>query len=179
SVDPTRRLFSDDLRLRQLAKAEFGVDGVATQAILLRAVEKGVITRESYNKAVVQLVRAGYVHTSIDAQVLLEAAKQAQWSVEAPYSDVVTLLRGEYCDGFSAVQVAADFMRLLWQQPFLPRSSDYLLLMLLDELAAGRNPFQMSDALLGLLSRSLVVNPIAQVELMKLIHAWRAIRIGM
>src|SRR5262249_22986152 len=140
SVDPARRLFSDDLRLRQLAKAEFGVDGVATQPVLLRAVEKSVIDRDRYNKAVVQLATAGYVHTSIDASVLLEAARQAEWSVEAPFSNVVVLLRGEYCDAMSAVQVAAEFMRILWQQPILPRSSDYLLMRLLDELAAGRNP---------------------------------------
>ncbi len=69
-------------------------------------------------------------------------------------------------------------MRLVWQQPILPRSSDYLLLRLLDELAVGRNPLQVSEALLGVLSQILVVHPIAQVELAKLIHAWRAIRIG-
>lgn len=179
SVDPARRLFSDDLRLRQLARAEFGVDGVSTQPILWRAVEKGVTDRDRYNKAVVQMVTAGYVHTSIDAPVLLEAARQADWSVEAPFSDVVVLLRGEHCDGMSAVQVAAEFMRLVWQQPILPRSTDYLVLRLLDELAAGRNPLQVSEALLTVLSQVLVVHPIAHVELAKLIQAWRAIRIGM
>ena len=178
AADPARRLFSDDLRLRQLAKAEFGVDGVTTQPILWRAVEKGVIDRDMYTKAVVQLATAGYVHTSIDASVLLEAARQAEWSVATPFSDVVVLLRGEHCDAMSAVQVAAEFMRLVWQQPILPRSSDYLLLRLLDELAAGRNPLQVSEALLDVLSQILVVNPIAQLELAKLIHAWRAMRIG-
>src|SRR5262249_3263388 len=142
---------SDDLRLRQIAKGEFSVDGLATQPILLRAVEKGIIDRDKYNKAVVQLTSAGYTHTSIDASVLLEASRQSGWSGDAPCSIVAALLGGENSDCQSAVLVAAEFMRLLWQQPLLPLSTDYLLFRLLDNLGVGRDPVQVSDIVLSVL----------------------------
>ena len=179
SADPARRLFSDDLRLRQLAQAGFGVEGVTTQPILWRAVEKGVIDRDRYSKAVVQLATAGYVHTSIDASVLLESARQAEWSVEAPFSDVVVLLHGERCDAMSAVQVAAEFTAAGMAAINSPS-----VLRLCAVAASGRTSRWEESApsnrvLFAVLSQLLIVHPIAQAELAKLIHAWRAIRIGM
>jgi len=174
---PGRALYSDDLRLRQMAKVEFNVKGLATQPILLRAVERGVIDRERYNKAIIQLATAGYLHTSIDAQVLLEAAKQADWSPAWPFSKVTWLLTGQYCGENAAIRVAAEFIRLLWLQAMLPRATDYLIFHLLDCLANGRNPMQVSDKLRIALSHFLTLIPVAEVEVSKMIRAWQAIRL--
>jgi hypothetical protein len=176
--DPARALYSDDLRLRQMAKAEFNVDGLATQPILLRAVEAGIIDREEYNKAVIRLAAAGYLHTRIHGETLLEAARHAEWAATSPFSDITWLLRAPFCDEDAAVQVVADFLRQLWQQALLPRSTDYLVFRLLDELAVGRNPFQVTDKLITAVARRMLVLPIARHELGKLIRAWRALRLA-
>ena len=178
AVEPDRFLFSDDLRLRQLAKAEFDVDGLSTQSVLMYAVATGTIDADRHKKAVVQLANAGFIHTSIDAQVLLEAARQAAWTPAAPFENVVAMLGADHCVENSAVGVAADFLHLLWQQSVLPRSTDYLILRLLDELASKRHSFRVTDKLLDALSNRFTVNPVAEAELVKLINAWRAIRIG-
>ena len=60
----------------------------------------------------------------------------------------------------------------------LPRSTDYLVFRLLDELAAGRNAFQVTDKLLAAVSQRFIVLLIAENELAKLIRAWRALRIA-
>lgn len=177
AIEPDRFLFSDDLRLRQLAKAEFDVDGISTQSLLMHAVATNVIDAERYNKAVIQIANAGFIYTSIGAEVLLEAARQAGWSPDAPFEKVVALLGGEYCGEDSAVGVAANFLYLLWQQPFLSRSTDYLTLRLMDELASRRHPLRVTDKLLDALSIRFALNPVAEVELQKIIQAWRAIRV--
>lgn len=173
-----RALYSDDLRLRQLAYSEFEVDGIWTQPILMRAVDTGTLDRERYNRAVVQLAGAGFVHTSIDAQVLLEAARQAEWWATRPFTDVVSILGGKQSDQDSAVRVAADFLRLLWQQAVLPRSTDYLVFRLLDELGVGRNAFEVSEKLLAAVSQRFVLITVAEAQIARLIQTWRAFRIG-
>lgn len=175
---PVRVLYSDDLRLRLLAKAEFNVEGLATQSILMQAVEAGIIDRDKYTKAVVRMAAAGYLHTRIDGETLLEAARQSEWAVSSPFHDITWLLREPFCDEDAAVQVVADFMRQLWQQALLPRSTDYVVFRLLDELAVGRNAFLVTDKLLTAVTRRLLLIPVAEQELGKLIRAWRAMRIA-
>jgi len=178
ACDPTRLLLSDDLRLRQLAKAEFNVDGVFTQPLLRLAVERGVIDIQTYNKAVVRLAAAGYLHTRLDGAAFLEAARQAEWAVAHPFSRITWLLRSPFCDEDSAVRVVADFLRQMWQQTILPRSTDYLVFRLLDELAAGRNTLQVTDKLFVAVAQRFTIIPVAVTELAKLINAWRAIHLA-
>lgn len=176
--DSARALYSDDLRLRQLAKSVFNVDGLATQPVLMRAVEAGIIDREKYNRAVIRLASAGYLHTRINGEALLEAARQADWAATSPFSDITWLLRAPFCDEDAAVRVVADFLRQLWQESLLPRSTDYLVFRLLDELAMGRSAFQVADKLIAAVARRFIVIPIAESELAKIIGAWRAVRIA-
>lgn len=81
-------------------------------------------------------------------------------------------------DEDSAVRVAADFLRLLWQQAVLPRSTDYLVFRLLDELGVGRNALEVSEKLLAAVSQRFALITVAEVQIAKLIHTWRNLRIG-
>lgn len=177
AIEPNRFLFSDDLRLRQLANAEFEIEGLSTQSLLMHMVATDVIDAERYNRTVIRIANAGFVHTSVSAEVLLEAARQAGWSPDAPYEKVAALLGGEYCGEASAVGVAANFLHLLWQKAYLSRSTDYVTLRLLDELARQRHPLRVTDKLLDALSIRFALNPVAELELQKIIQAWRAIRV--
>ena len=173
-----RALYSDDLRLRQLARSEFEVGGIWTQPVLMRAVDTGTLERERYGRAVVQLAAAGFVHTSIDAHVLLEAARQADWWASRPFTDVVSILGGKQCDEDSAVRVAADFLHLLWRQSVLPHSTDFLVFRLLDELGAERNAHEVSEKLLAAVSQRFTLITVAETQIVKLIRTWRELRIG-
>jgi len=57
------------------------------------------------------------------------------------------------------------------------RTTDYVVLRLLDELASKRHPVRVTDKLLEALSIRFALNPAAEVHLHKMIQAWRAIRI--
>ena len=143
----------------------------------MHMVATDVIDAERYNRTVIRIANAGFVHTSVSAEVLLEAARQAGWSPDAPYEKVAALLGGEYCGEASAVGVAANFLHLLWQKAYLSRSTDYVTLRLLDELARQRHPLRVTDKLLDALSIRFALNPVAELELQKIIQAWRAIRV--
>ncbi len=173
-----RVLLSDDLRLRQFARTEFGVEGVATQSILIHAVNKRVITKDRYHHAIIQLATAGYLYTRIDAHSLLEAAKQTQWKMSPPFSNMLWLLDGKYCDEDSAVRVVSSFLRLAWNESILLQSKDYLVIPLLNVLATGRNPFRVSDKLIIALSQQFLFMPKEEESLLRMIEAWRRTKIG-
>jgi tetratricopeptide (TPR) repeat protein len=176
AVHPARRLYSDDLRLRQLAKAEFGVEGIATQTILVRAREIGVIDRDRYCKAVVQLASAGYIRINVDRYVLLEAAKQADWAPVPPFVKTAISLAGDRSDEDDSVREAVEFLRLLWEQAMLPRSVGDLVLCLLDGIALGRNPVQVTDKVLAAVFDRFRLIPAALVNLRRIVIEWRALR---
>ncbi len=46
ATNPKCLLYSDDLRLRLLAKNDFSVEGVSTQSVLLQCLEKGTINSQ-------------------------------------------------------------------------------------------------------------------------------------
>ena len=172
-----RILYSDDERLRGLAKGEFGVDGVWTQVLLGEALERAAISREQYNEAVVSLVCAGYVHTGIDAHVLLTAARKAEWRPVWPFDAVTDTLRGSNCDDPSAIRVAADFIGLLWMQVIHPEAFDYLVLRILDALTFERTAGVVVSNLAVALKQRFRVNPIAERDVSRLLAAWSSMRI--
>ena len=173
-----RVLYSDDLRLRQLANEEFGVSSVFTQPILQVAVQREIIDKKEYDQTVIKMASAGYLHTRIDGSAILQSVKLADWTLNSPFSDITWLLQGHFCDENSAVQVVADFLRQLWDQPLLPKSTDYIVLRLLDELSVGRNSVQVAEKMLQAVEWRFRLIPIALVEINKLIKAWTAIRIS-
>ncbi len=173
-----RVLFSDDQWLRRLAAGELGVNGVWTQAILGQGLDSGSLEREQYNQAVISLVSAGYVHTGIDAQVLLAAARKAEWRPAWPFDVVANALRGSNCDEQSAVRVAVEFIAVLWNEVVLPESFDYLVLRLLDSLVHQRSPRHVLNGLAGGIKQRFALNPIAEQDVLRFLGAWVSMRIA-
>jgi tetratricopeptide (TPR) repeat protein len=133
-----RVLYSDDRSLRELAKTGYRVAGVWTQAVLMNLLKRRVVSEDIYNQCVVRLACSHYRHTSINDQVLLEATKQAKWRPTYPFSQVAQVLSGANSDPKSAVKVAADYVRLLWQQKLLPDQYERLVIAVLDAIVSGR-----------------------------------------
>ncbi len=174
---PGRALYSDDLRLRMLAKHEFGVDSISTNGVLLQLIKKEIIDLEKYHKAVVQMASAGYCNIGVSAPVLLEAAKQSRWASDgSPFTDVLWLLHAKASGEDSAICVVADFARLLWDTSVLPMTTNCLMFRLLDEVATGRNPFRVTEKLLRELSVRFEVIPLAALNFSKLVLMWRRLR---
>ena len=177
AIHPGRRLYSDDLRLRRLAKEEFNVDGVATQPILMRSRDRGLIDSDRYCKAIVQLANAGYVRIRVDRHVLLEAARQADWDSVSPFVNTAMSLGGDASDEDRNIHEVVGFLRLLWEQSILPRSVGNLVLCVLDALALGRNHRQVAGKVLAEVFERFRLIPSELVNLRRVVAEWHAMRL--
>jgi tetratricopeptide (TPR) repeat protein len=172
-----RLLYSDDFALRILAKAEHQVDGVWTQAVLMRGVEAGTTDENIFNQAAIGLACGGYRHTMINSAVLLDAARKADWRVATPYEEVAVGLGGKNCDEDSAVRVVVDFLYRLWQESILPQRFGFLTMHVLDALASHRPLRPLIDKLVLMTKERFRLVPIAGRQVLRLLQAWLSLRI--
>lgn len=171
--EPGNILYSDDERLRSLAKGEFGVNGVWTQVLLMKCLNEGIIKREKYNESVIQLVSHSYRHTSIDAYILVEAAKQSAWSIKPPFITVLKILEGRYSDENPALVVGTNFFYELWKQPpILVERRDQIILSVLNALTTRRNPRIILAKLAKMLEKKFYLITPALHEILSIMKAW-------
>ena len=171
-------LYSDDERLRSFAKTEFNVDGVWTQILLMHCLNIKALERNKYSKMVIKLVSAHYHHTSIDADILIEAAEQAKWEPSQPYTTVLQILQGKSSNESSALIVTTEFLYKLWVQPILANQRDYLLLSLLDFITTERNRGVILDKLKYHIKRRFVLLPFAEKQILLVINIWKKMHIS-
>lgn len=171
-------LYTDDLGTRALASSnEFKVEGIWTQAIAMCALSDKQMTEDEYNKIVIQLIRLGYRHTTINGAVLINAAKEAKWSNTQPFTDVLNTLRGSQMEINSSISVIVDFMFLLWQQPIFDFGRNSLAMAALDTLSDQRE----SQLIIRLMRTAIHIRfrllPLAEIRIQQVISAWEALRI--
>ncbi len=135
-------LISDDWHLRNLAKTEFAVDGVWTQALLMHARSQGHVAPEAYSKAVIALAQWRYQFTSISADELIAAARRANWDPDPVFRSVARTLTLKTSDLATLLAVAVRFFRNLWCHRFtiLPTQMERLTYATLDGIDPGRAP---------------------------------------
>ena len=144
---PEHLLFSDDGRLRYYAKTSlnsdagtnFQIDGVWTQVLLEHCVKQNLLDKADYDEMTIKLVCSRYYHTMFDADVLLEAAKRADWKISEPYNSFVLALGAERMNLQSALDVCIDFLFTLWDKSIPIRQKEFLTLGLLTGLTYGRH----------------------------------------
>ena len=144
---PEHLLFSDDGRLRYYAKTSlnsdagtsFQIDGVWTQVLLEHCVKQNLLDKTDYDEMTIKLVCSHYYHTMFDADVLLEAAKRADWKISEPYNSFVLALGAERMNLQSALDVCVDFLFTLWDESIPIRQKEFLTLGLLTGLTYGRH----------------------------------------
>ncbi len=144
---PGHLLFSDDGRLRHYAKTtlnsdagtNFQIDGVWTQVLLEHCVKQNLLDKADYDEMTIKLVCSRYYHTQFDANLLLEIAKRANWKISEPYNSFVLALGRDRMHLNYALDVAVDFLFILWEESISFRQKEFLTLGLLTGLTYGRN----------------------------------------
>ena len=169
-------LYSDDERLRSFAMNEFNVKGVWTQVLLTYSLNNNYLNRNEYNKDIIKMVEENYFYISIDASVLIEAAKQSKWEPVEPYNAVLKVLKGSKSDE-SALKVSSNFLFELWKQPISPNQRDYLILKLLDAILIERNTKRTIEKLIYHIRRRFVLLPLAEEQIIRFIDAWEKSRL--
>jgi len=171
-------LFSDDERYRAFMKAEFNVEGVWTQALLLYGLNKGKIDKDAYNNLIIKLAGGNYKHTSIDSSTLIEAARQSNWEPKTPYTGVLKVLNGNNSELMPAVVVSSNFIFELWLNSVISEKRDYLLLKLLDQLTYARDRRVALYKLISHLKNKFTLLPFAERETIKLIEIWQKLHVS-
>ncbi len=162
-------LYSEDERLRAYAKQD-GVDGIWTQSVLIYSLTNNFITREFYYKAVVKLVCSNFHYTSVDENVIIEAARQSDWMPKHPFTTVVSLLKTS--NDSSALMVTTKFLFELWNQQILPEKRDELIFCLLDVSIIGRDRKTFLKKLAYLIKKRFHLIPLAEAHILKIIQNW-------
>lgn len=177
ATEPEYLLYSDDVRLRSFAKAEFNVDGVWTQPILIHCLDFNGLEKSKYNEMIVRLISSNYYYLSIDADVLIEAARRSNWIPSAPFTTVLKVMKANSSDEVSSLNVGTNFLYELWRQPILPQRRDYLILSLLDAITDGRNRRLVLDRLVSNVNRLFILLPLAARQIISLINTWKQMHI--
>lgn len=193
--EPGNLLYSDDWALRQVAKAKFNIDGVWTQLILMHCLKDNIIQQTDYNEMVIKLVLCNYDYTSIDALVLIEAAKQSEWLVKKPFINLLNLLGSnssssriilnEQVDRISlnsVVNVTVNFLYELWRQQKVLQISnerrDALVFAILNFLVRGRvNRRALLRRVITEVQQRFYLLPFELTEIISLIRSWATVNL--
>jgi len=170
-------LFSDDEKLRLIAKNEFHVDGVWTQIILMYLASKNNIERNKYNEIIIKLASLNYYFIFIDASILIDAAKQSSWLYTFPFLKVINLLRGKISNNETALNVGVNFIYELWKLPILKRQKANLIYHLLDILSLERNRRWILKQIKRFIISKYRLLHFDQTELLQIIQSWEKIHV--
>jgi tetratricopeptide (TPR) repeat protein len=170
--EPGRILYSDDQWLRWYAHAESGVGGVWTQVILNYCLQMKCIDEEKYRSSTLRLVLLGYDYTLVDANILVEGARQAGWGLQRTYTAVLRVLTDKKTLPNNLPFIAAEFIYKLYNEAMVPYLRDNLILKLLTAITTGRSQRQIIKQLIKLIETRFTLMPIAKNEVLQLIEVW-------
>lgn len=170
-------LFTDDFGLRMLAKNDYGIDGIWSQIILQDFLSKKIIDNEQYNKYIVKLLSYNYKHLVLNYKILIEAAKESNWSPVFPFNVVIGVLNGSNEALHLATRVATDFIFDLWQQIISNEKRNSLLFQVLENLTKGKNIAIVIEVLSIEIKIKFKFLPFALEEIIDIISKWYSIRI--
>ena len=173
-------LLSDDEVLRSYAKTNFKrdtetdyhIDGVWTQILLRYCLDREHLEETEYDKMTIQLIGSNYYHTFFDADLLIKAAKQSNWTPSEPYSTLVRTLRHQRTELYAALKVAVDFLFKLWIEPIPRTQREYLTLQLFGGLTAGRSTREVLNLLASGIGERFTLNPLAEQDILSLIEIY-------
>ena len=165
-------LYSDDERLRSLAKGEMGRDGVWTQALLARALDDGAIDEETYHSGSVRLSAMNYNVTYLSQRALAWAARKADWSPAYPFSAAARVLAGNQSNAALALAAATETIYQIWQEPLMDHQRSFLLAEILKNLCSGRDRSTMLGELAGMLRTRFFLLPLQFRQIHATIQVW-------
>lgn len=168
-------LYSDDYWFRRIANNEHQLSGVWTQSILQSMLDSGHITIEEYRKSIITLANMNYHHTSINSEIILEAAKAAKWVNRPPLSNMLLILSGEKSDLESAIEVSANFIHLLRREKLMVNQHQDMINSILDTLCMGRgNRQQIMNALRNKVKARFFIDEIGFNNFDYALQIWKA-----
>jgi hypothetical protein len=169
-------LYSDDHILRSVAQQKYDVKGIWSQIILERLARDGAISSELHELAVIELACLNYRHTAINAKVLIRAARLASWNQAYPLESVWSTLSPAKSNMSSALQVAVEFVYLLWREKLPLHQYENLVMGILTAITSSAtitNQYLLLEKFEAILANKLHLAPVAVSQLEDIVANWR------
>ena len=172
SAVPGVALWTDD-HVQALAGEEHGVSRVWTQFVIGACVELGVMDPKAFLDASAKLLGYGYYFTSGNPQIIRQAGIIAEWKVDGwPLSQALSAFAEESVDLDQILQLAAEFLGLLYQEPILPQTKVNITIQILENIAKRKGGIEGIQNLQKALPRLFGVNVIGLTDAVKTIKTW-------
>jgi tetratricopeptide (TPR) repeat protein/predicted nucleic acid-binding protein len=168
-------LFSDDLRLRQVAAEVAGVAGTWTQPVLRALRHAGRISEDDYLRAVRALILSNYRYPGVSTDEMIGLLAHDEFTLSRENLELIQAAFGGDRTDASAIDRAADVIVRVQRQAILEQRSDALIGSILTSLAlTRRSPRQVIQQLASALQARMVLDPIGVSRLAQLLSAWTA-----
>jgi tetratricopeptide (TPR) repeat protein len=175
SVDLAKRegavLVSDDLRLRELANAQFGVDGAWTIDVILAAGESGHLTGEDVAECRLRLVEMGARFVPLDAGSLTKAIRKDGMEIGQSTQCVLEAIEDAETILGSAIGVLAHALREIWFATITEERRMAILGRVLETAYRKGGSSALHQFRLGI-NRCFALAPLHGEELTRCIDAW-------
>lgn len=178
----TLLLFSDDFGLRGVARNDWQVEGVWSQAVLVNLRDRGIVSDEEYREAIRRLALGNYYFVSINADDLMWMLIRNEMRPTYEVARILSLLEGPDCSEESAVRIIADLIRKVWLENILYNQKLWVLDLALGVLAKGRVASRVMERLKAELRTRFALMPLALPAIFRSIHLWgkqRLLQAGM
>lgn len=111
-------LLTDDLGLRRLAGAEFGVQGGSTYALLLFSHEKGLVSHETAEDLISHLIEMGHAAIPFTVELAMRSLNRDPQRLSS-FEIAMRHLRAKYLDVGRAALLVSRLLRSVFVEPSL------------------------------------------------------------
>lgn len=166
-------LYSDDLRLRQVAHHQFQVESIESQAVLLDMHHEQMLGDDEYYNAISRLAQSNYHFVRINVDCLIFVLEQNRMIVDTQVHKVFKWLQGPDCDVEAAISVLAELIKRVWLKQLLPHQKVFVLDLALTTLVTGRRVSEVLARLKAELRSRFRLIEFKLVEVLLHIELWQ------
>lgn len=166
-------LWTDDFAQAELARLEYGVSRVWTQLVIEVRAGSGIVDPETFFDASAKLLGCGYFFTRPSPQIVWQAGVIAEWKIDSwPLSQVLSVFAEESVDLPPILQLAAELLRLLYQEPLLPETKANITMKILENIAKKNGGIQGIHSLREALPNIFSLNVVGLGDATITIDSW-------
>jgi hypothetical protein len=166
-------LLTDDKPFAELGRQLYGTSSVNTQAFLNSLLRSGILDRPRYDDAILQLVRAGYTHTSVDAQQIFRTMSKYAFQITPEVLGILQVVEAGTTSMESATRVAAEVLKMLFIEQLPGFTREAVTFLLLETLTRNRNPQHVVSQLRSTLRHVMGILLVLQLaEIESYLKAW-------
>lgn len=148
-------IWSDDYAVAELAKNDFGVKRVWTQAMAEELFQAGLLSDTSLRDLTIHLVNLGYAFTRVIPNVVIEAARRSGWdSHKPPFAAIARWFGTSGVKPVGIVGILVEILPTLWREASIAIQREDLTKALVLNVAKRPDASELIDVLKKVLPKT-------------------------